>query len=109
MKVLEIFIWNDNKRYIGEYHNELKDGFDVFYTNDGRNYAGFWKEGKQDRPRVITNIYGQKYYVKFNMGEKLIGNSFSVEEKIQIDKKILEGEKKINKDKLNKIANDSIL
>ena len=74
-----IFIWNDNKRYIGEYHNELKDGFGIFYTNDGRNYAGYWKGGKQDGPGVITNIYGQKYYVKFNMGEKLIGNYFSDE------------------------------
>ena len=104
-----IFIWNDNKRYIGEYHNELKDGFGIFYTNDGRNYAGYWKEGKQDGPGVVTNIYGQKYYVKFNKGEKLTVPIFSIEEKIEIDKKILEGEKKINKDKLNKIANDLIL
>ena len=104
-----IFIWNDNKRYIGEYHNELKDGFGIFYTNDGRNYAGFWKEGKQNGPGVVTNIYGQKYYVKFNMGEKLTGTSFSIEEKNEIDKMILEGEKKIDKEKLNKIANDLIL
>ena len=104
-----IFIWNDNKRYIGEYHNELKDGFGIFYTNDGRNYAGFWKEGKQDGPGVVTNIYGQKYYVRFNMGEKITGKFFSMEEKDEIDKMILEGEKKINKDKLNKIAIDLIL
>ena len=104
-----IFIWKDNKRYIGEYHNELKHGFGIFYTNDGRNYAGFWKEGKQDGPGVVTNIYGQKYYVKFNMGEKLSIPIFSIEEKAEIDNKILEGEKRIDKDKLNKIANDLIL
>ena len=104
-----IFIWNDNKRYIGEYHNELKDGFGIFYTNDGRNYSGFWKEGKQDGPGVVTNIYGQKYYVKFNNGKKIVVPQFSDEEKDEIDKKILEGEKRINKDKLYKIANDLIL
>ena len=31
-----IFIWNDKKRYIGEYHNEVKDGFGIFYINDGK-------------------------------------------------------------------------
>ena len=104
-----IFIWKDNKRYIGEYHNELKDGFGIFYSNDGRNYAGFWKEGKQDGPGVVTNIYGQKYYVKFNNGEKLKIPIFSMEEKMEIYNKIFEGEKRINKDNLNKIANDIIL
>ena len=82
-----IFIWKDNKKYIGEYKNELKDGFGIFYTNDGRNLAGFWKGGKQDGYAVITNIYGQKYYMKFK----------------------LEGEKKINVGKLYSIANELII
>ena len=101
-----VFIWKDNKRYLGEYHNELKDGFGIFYTNDGRNYAGFWKEGKQHGVGIITNVYGQKYYAKYNNGEKV---SFASEqEKKDIDNLILEGEKKINKNKLIKIA-DSII
>jgi hypothetical protein len=102
-----VFIWKDNKRYLGEYHNELKDGFGIFYTNDGRNYAGFWKEGKQHGVGIITNVYGQKYYAKYNNGEKI---SFASEqEKKDIDNLILEGEKKINKNKLIKIADEIII
>ena len=104
-----IFIWKDNKKYIGEYKNELKDGFGIFYTNDGRNLAGFWKGGKQDGYGVITNIYGQKYYMKFNEGKKVNMNELTMEEKNNIDKQILEGEKKINVGKLYSIANELII
>jgi len=104
-----IFIWKDNKKYIGEYKNELKDGFGIFYTNDGRNLAGFWKGGKQDGYGVITNIYGQKYYMKFNEGKKVNMNELTTEEKNNIDKQILEGEKKINVGKLYTIANELII
>ena len=83
-----------------EEKNELKDGFGIFYTNDGRNLAGFWKGGKQDGYAVITNIYGQKYYMKFNGGKKVNMNELTTEEKNNIDKQILEGEKKINVGKL---------
>ena len=103
-----VFIWKDNKRYIGEYHNELKNGFGIFYTNDGRNYAGFWKKGKQDGFGIITNVYGQKYYIKYNNGEKVTGISFSEEEKNDINKLILEEEKRIDKNKLMKIADELI-
>jgi len=102
-----VFIWKDNKRYLGEYHNELKNGFGIFYTNDGRNYAGFWKEGKQHGVGIITNVYGQKYYAKYNNGEKV---SFASEqEKKDIDNLIMEGEKRINKNKLIKIADEIII
>ena len=103
-----IFIWKDNKKYIGEYKNELKDGFGIFYTNNGKNYAGFWKAGKQDGYGVITNIYGDKYYVKFNNGEKINMPNITEQEKLQIDEKILEGEKRINLGKLYVIANELI-
>ena len=105
---LGIFIWKDNKRYIGEYHNELKHGFGIFYTNDGRFYSGFWKEGKQNGFGVITNIYGQKYYIKYINGEKILGKTFSDKEKEEIDKLIIEEEKRIDKNKLNKIADELI-
>ena len=104
-----VFIWKDNKKYIGEYKNELKDGFGIFYTNDGRSFAGFWKAGKQDGYGVITNIYGQKYYMKFNEGKKLNINELTQEEKNEIDKKILDGEKRINIGKLYTIANELIM
>ena len=103
-----VFIWNDNKRYIGEYHNELKEGFGIFYVNDGKYFKGFWKEGKQDGFGKITNIYGQTYYMKYNNGKKL-SLSFSEQDKIEIDKLISEGEKRINIEKLNKIADDILI
>ena len=104
-----IFIWKDNKKYIGEYKNELKDGFGIFYTNDGRNYSGFWKAGKQDGYGVITNNLGQKFYLKFSEGKKINCNELTKEEKTNIDKQILEGEKKINIGKLYVIANELIM
>ena len=104
-----VFIWKDNKKYIGEYKNELKDGFGIFFTNDGRSYSGFWKAGKQDGFGIITNIYGQKYYMKFSEGKKLNNVEITEEEKLEINKKILDGEKRINLGKLYNIANDLIL
>ena len=78
-----------------EYKNELKDGFGIFYTNDGRSYSGFWKEGKQDGYGIITNNIGQKYYMKFSNGKKINNLEITDEEKDNIDKQILEGEKRI--------------
>ena len=104
-----VFIWKDNKKYIGEYKNELKDGFGIFYTNDGRSYSGFWKEGKQDGYGIITNNIGQKYYMKFSNGKKINNLEITDEEKDNIDKQILEGEKRINIGKLYVIANELIM
>ena len=104
-----IFIWNDNKRYIGEYHNELKDGFGIFYSNDGKFYAGYWKDGKQDGYGVLNNILGQKYYLKYKNGLKVPMPLLSDEDKKGIDDLILEGEKKIDIEKLNKKAHEIII
>ena len=104
-----VFIWNDNKKYIGEYKNELKDGFGIFYTNDGRSYSGFWKAGKQDGYGIVTNNYGQKYYLKFSNGKKINNIEITEEEKINVDKQILEGEKRINIGKLYIKANELIM
>jgi len=104
-----IFIWNDNKRYIGEYHNELKEGFGIYYSNDGRFYAGFWKDGKQDGYGVLNNVYGQKYYLKYKNGIKVPLPVLSEEDKKGIDDLILEAEKKIDIEKLNKKAEEIML
>lgn len=104
-----VFVWNDNKFYIGEYKDELKNGFGIFYTNDGRNYSGYWKLGKQHGPGIVTNIYGQKYYIKYNEGIKASVQLFSPEEKTEIDNKIAEGEKNIDKEKLFKLAHELIM
>lgn len=35
-------------RYYGEMHNEKKDGFGIFYYNDGRRYEGRWIDDKKE-------------------------------------------------------------
>jgi hypothetical protein len=34
-------------RYDGEYVDDKKDGFGVYYWTDGRKYEGWWHKGKQ--------------------------------------------------------------
>ena len=34
--------------YEGEYKDDKRNGYGIFYWPDGRIYKGYWKEGKQD-------------------------------------------------------------
>ena len=38
---------NDGRKYDGEYIDDKKEGYGVFYWPDGRIYKGYWKNGKQ--------------------------------------------------------------
>jgi len=50
------FLWNDGKKYIGIYKNDKKEGFGTFYWPDVKKfYVGFWKNGKQDGVGLIIN------------------------------------------------------
>lgn len=37
--------WPDGKKYEGEYLNDIKHGYGIYYWNDGRIYDGMWKDG----------------------------------------------------------------
>lgn len=40
------FIWQDGRKYVGEYANDKKHGFGEFTWPDGRGYKGEWFSGK---------------------------------------------------------------
>lgn len=44
------FKWKDGKTYVGEYKNDKKDGFGIYYWKEPnpKAYIGFWKNGKHD-------------------------------------------------------------
>ena len=41
------FIWPDERKYIGNYVQDRKDGYGIFEWKDGRKYKGQWLNGKQ--------------------------------------------------------------
>lgn len=43
-----VFIWPDQRKYTGNYVQDLKHGFGIFEWSDGRKYKGSWSNGKQD-------------------------------------------------------------
>ena len=40
-----VFTWSDGRRYVGEYRNDLKDGWGIYISN-GKKYEGNWQRGK---------------------------------------------------------------
>ena len=39
--------WPDNRSYLGQYAEEVKEGYGIYRWADGRIYKGYWKNGKQ--------------------------------------------------------------
>lgn len=48
------FKWKDGRRYVGEYHNDKKEGYGEFYWPTGKCYKGQWKDGKQNGNGELT-------------------------------------------------------
>jgi len=42
-----VYIWEDGRRYEGEYQHDKKHGFGVYSWTDGSRYEGQWVNGKQ--------------------------------------------------------------
>lgn len=47
MEGVGCYLWNDGRRYEGEYKDDKKHGFGVYQWADGRVYYGYWCRGKQ--------------------------------------------------------------
>ena len=88
------------KKYYGNYVNNLKEGLGAFYWNDGYKFEGFWKEGKQNGYGYITGNNGNKY------GYWLDGK---LQNKIYDEKTIKSIEKKINDTKKKKEYSNFLL
>ena len=41
-----VFIWEDGRKFEGQYKNDLKWGFGEFKYADGKIYRGNWQNGK---------------------------------------------------------------
>jgi len=66
------YTWEDGKKYKGIYKNDKKEGFGIFYWPDiNKIYVGYWKEGKQDGVGMIVNKNNNKYGI-WNEGRKTI-------------------------------------
>jgi hypothetical protein len=47
MEGMGIYIWNDGRKYEGQYKDDKKHGFGVYTWADKRCYEGYWYKGKQ--------------------------------------------------------------
>mmetsp|Transcript_40017 Transcript_40017/g.52395 ORF Transcript_40017/g.52395 Transcript_40017/m.52395 type:complete len:93 (+) Transcript_40017:1004-1282(+) len=50
-----IYLWEDGRRYQGEYENDKKKGFGAYMWVDGRVYYGMWKDGVQHGEGTTVN------------------------------------------------------
>jgi hypothetical protein len=41
------YVWNDGRKYEGQYKDDKKHGFGIYTWADGRCYEGYWWKGKQ--------------------------------------------------------------
>ena len=41
------YVWNDGRKYEGQYKDDKKHGFGIYSWADGRCYEGYWWKGKQ--------------------------------------------------------------
>ena len=47
MNGIGVYTWPDSqKRYLGEYKMNQKQGYGMFTLNDGNSYEGYWRNGK---------------------------------------------------------------
>ncbi len=42
-----MFLWKDGRSYKGEYKDDKKHNFGMYYGNEGKRYEGFWECGAQ--------------------------------------------------------------
>ena len=42
-----VYLWEDGRRYEGEYEYDKKKGLGAYMWGDGRVYYGNWKDGVQ--------------------------------------------------------------
>lgn len=42
-----VFLWKDGRSYKGEYKDDKKHNFGMYYGNEGKRYEGMWECGSQ--------------------------------------------------------------
>jgi hypothetical protein len=65
--------WPNGMYYEGQYENDLKHGFGIFYYGKGRKmYVGFWKKGKLHGKGLMRNEKGEDFQGVWNEGKLLM-------------------------------------
>ena len=65
------FTWPDNRKYEGEFVNDLREGFGVYEWPDGRVYRGSWKQGKMDGEGTYISESGKIKQGMWRNGKRL--------------------------------------
>lgn len=57
-----VYIWEDGRRYQGQYENDKKSGLGAYMWTDGRVYYGMWRNGQQhgEGTTVMPNMNMKK-------------------------------------------------
>lgn len=67
MEGLGIYVWNDGRKYEGQYQDDKKHGFGIYVWADGRCYEGYWYKGKQHG--LGTYLVMKENKVKYGLWE----------------------------------------
>lgn len=54
-----MFIWQDGKKYVGSYRDDLKEGYGELIWPDKKIYKGNWKNGLQHGEGAVYLADGQ--------------------------------------------------
>jgi hypothetical protein len=65
-----IFIWPDNRKYIGDFQKDKRHGFGIFIWPDAKVYYGYWSNSKQQGKGIIINSASQKKLGEFKDGNR---------------------------------------
>jgi hypothetical protein len=67
MEGVGVYIWNDGRKYEGQYKDDKKHGYGVYNWADGRTYEGYWWKGKQHG--IGTYLIPKEGKVKYGLWE----------------------------------------
>lgn len=67
MEGIGIYVWNDGRKYEGQYKDDKKHGFGVYNWADGRCYEGYWYKGKQHG--IGTYVVPKENKMKYGLWE----------------------------------------
>ena len=64
-----LFLWRDGRFYKGEYLEDKKHNYGIYYSHGNKKYEGFWYNGNQSKLGKLTKKDGS-----FNIGIWKDGN-----------------------------------